>query len=419
MYTRKGEIVLREMLNEFRILYLTGPRQAGKTTLARKIADDTKMQYVSLDDQTAFASAQYDPHGFIDSFKNRPVVLDEFQYAPELIKAIKLASDLLPENKRGQFFLTGSADIFKSARTQEALPGHMARMELYPLSVTEKTDSDFNLIDFLSADKLSLPDNLIELSRGNLAQELLDGGYPELQGKGPRSRQIWFQSYLQGRLFKDFDSIYSAKGEYHTKLEALIPYLAGLCGNLLKYASVANDLGQNDKIIKSYVEALEWMFIVKRIHPYVKNRARRQSIGMTKLHMVDTGLACYLLGLKKKQQLLDSPFYGGLLESFVVMECYKHMMWAKETMNLYHFRDKRKNEVDIVLEQADGRLIGIEVKASNTIRKNDFKGLKKLAELTMNQFKFGIVFYTGSRLMPFGDDSNLYFAVPLSIIIRV
>ena len=111
MYTRKGEIVLREMLNEFRILYLTGPRQAGKTTLARKIADDTKMQYVSLDDQTAFASAQYDPHGFIDSFKNRPVVLDEFQYAPELIKAIKLASDLLPENKRGQFFLTGSADI--------------------------------------------------------------------------------------------------------------------------------------------------------------------------------------------------------------------------------------------------------------------------------------------------------------------
>jgi len=82
-------------------------------------------------------------------------------------------------------------------------------------------------------------------------------------------------------------------------------------------------------------------------------------------------------------------------------------------------RDKRKNEVDIVLEQADGRLIGIEVKASNTIRKNDFKGLKKLAELTMNQFKFGIVFYTGSRLMPFGDDSNLYFAVPLSIIIRV
>ncbi len=416
MYVRKSEMLLKELLNDFRILYLTGARQAGKTTLARKIAKDTGMQYISLDDKTALASARYDPHGFIDSLKEQPVVLDEFQYAPELVKAIKLVSDLLPLYERGRFFLTGSADIFKSARTQEALPGHMARMELYPLSVTEKTGTDFNLINFLLAEELSIPDNLSVLSREQLAQALLDGGYPELQEKGPRSRQIWFQSYLQGRLFKDFDSIYTAKGEYYTKLEALIPYLAGLCGNLLKYASVANDLGQNDKIIKSYIEALEWMFIVKRIHPYIKNRARSQSIDMAKLYMVDTGLACYLLGLKKKQQLLTSSFYGGLLENFVVMECFKHMTWAEESMSLYHFRDKRKNEVDIVLEQSDGRLIGIEVKASNSIRQNDFKGLKKFGGLIKDQFKYGLVFYTGSRFLPFRDSENLYFAVPLSIL---
>jgi len=416
MYLRKSEILLKELLDDFRILYLTGARQVGKTTLARKIARDTGMQYISLDDKSALASARYDPHGFIENLKKQPVVLDEFQYAPELINAVKLASDLLSPDERGRFFLTGSADIFKSAKVQEALPGHMARMELYPLSVTEKAETDFNLINFLLAEELSPLDNLSVLSREQLAQALIDGGYPELQGKGPRARQIWFQSYLQGRLFKDFDSIYSAKGEYYTKLEALIPYLAGLCGNLLKYASIANDLGQNDKIIKSYIEALEWMFIIKRIHPYVKNRARRQSISMAKLHMVDTGLACYLLGLKKKQQLLKSSFYGGLLESFVVMECFKHMTWAEETMNLYHFRDKRKNEVDIVLEQADGRLIAIEVKASNTIRQNDFKGLKKFAGLIKDQFKFGLVFYTGDRFLPFGDGNNLYFAVPMSIL---
>ena len=416
IYKRKIELLIKELLDEFRILYLTGPRQAGKTTLARMIAKDLGMTYISLDDQTAFASARYDPHGFIDSLKDRPIVLDEFQYAPELIKAIKLTSDLLAPGEFGRFFLTGSADIFKSAKTQEALPGHMARIELYPLSVTEKTGSNFNLINFLYAKQLSLPDNFTLLSREQFAQTVLDGGYPELQGKGPRARQIWFESYLQGRLYKDFDNIYSAKGDYYTKLEALIPYLAGLCGNLLKYASVANDLGQNDKIIKSYIEALEWMFIIKRIHPYVKNAARRQSIGMAKLHMVDTGLACYLLGLKKKQQLLESPFYGGLLESFVVMECFKHMSWAEETMNIYHFRDKRKNEVDIVLEQDDGLLIGIEVKASNTVRKNDFKGLKKFSSLLKEKFKFGLVFYTGSRLLPFGDNNNQYFAVPLSIL---
>jgi predicted AAA+ superfamily ATPase len=135
---------------------------------------------------------------------------------------------------------------------------------------------------------------------------------------------------LQGRLFKDFESIYLAKGDYHTKLEGLIHYLAGLSGNLLKYASIANDLSQNDKVVKSYIEALEWMFIVKRIHPFVKNSAKRQTIGMPKLQMVDTGLACYLLGIKKPQQLLDSNFYGGLLESFVVMECFKHMAWSQE-----------------------------------------------------------------------------------------
>ncbi len=416
MYARKSEKLIKELLKDFRILYLTGPRQAGKTTLACKIANDLGMHYISLDEQTAFASARNDPQGFIDSLADRPVVLDEFQYAPELVRAVKLASDQLPPQKCGRFFLTGSADIFSSAKTQEALPGHMVRVELYPLSVTEKENGSFNLIDFLLAEKITLPDNLPPLSREQLAQTLIDGGYPELQDKGPRARQMWFQSYLRGRLFKDFESIYSAKGDYHTKLESLIPYLAGLSGNLLKYARVANDLAQNDKVIKSYIEVLEWMFIIKRIHPYVKNRAKRQTIGMAKLHMIDTGLSCHLLGLKKKEQLLRSPFYGGLLESFVVMECFKHMAWADETINIYHFRDKRKNEVDIVLEQEDNHLIGIEVKASSTIRNNDFKGLKKFAELVGNQFRYGLIFYTGSRFLPFSDGNKPYFAVPLSML---
>jgi len=416
MYQRSCEKLIKELLHDFRILYLTGPRQAGKTTLARKIAGDLGMHYVSLDEQTAFASARTDPQGFIDSLAGQPVVLDEFQYAPELIRAIKLASDGLSPQERGRFFLTGSADIFSSAKTQEALPGHMARVELYPLSVTEKQAGSFNLIDFLLAEKISLPDNLPLLSREQIAQTLIDGGYPEIQDKGNRARQIWYKSYLYGRLFKDFESIYAAKGDYHTRLELLIPYLAGLNGNLLKYASVANDLGQNDKVVKSYVEALEWMFIVKRIHPYIKNRARRQTIGMAKIHMIDTGLACHLLGLKKKEQLLTSAYYGGMLENFVVMECFKHLAWSEETMDIYHYRDKRKNEVDIVLEQEDNRLIGIEVKASSTIRNRDFKGLQKFAEVTRNQFKCGLVLYTGSRLLPFGDGSNPYYAVPLSML---
>ena len=416
MYKRLSKNFLKELLSEFRILYLTGPRQAGKTTLAQQIAKESGMRYISLDEQTALASAQSDPHGFIDSFDGQPTVFDEFQYAPELISAIKLVSDQLQANELGRFFLTGSADIFSSAKTQEALPGHMARVELYPLSITEIIGGKFNLIDFLLADKLSIPKNLPSLNREQLAQTIIDGGYPELQNKSPRARQIWLQSYLQGRLFKDFESIYQAKGDYHTKLESLIPYLAGLSGNLLKYASIANDLAQNDKVVKSYIEALEWMFIVKRVHPFVKNSAKRQTIGMPKLQMVDTGLACYLLGIKKPQQLLDSNFYGGLLESFVVMECFKHMTWSQESMKLYHYRDKQKNEVDIILEQSDGSLIGIEVKASSTVRESDFKGIRKFSELVGEQFKYGLVLYTGSRILPFNSKGKNYYAIPLALL---
>ena len=418
MYSRYIENLLLELLQEFRILYLTGPRQAGKTTLARKIAKDTGMHYVSLDQKAMLASAKNDPNGFIKSLLNRQqsIVLDEFQYAPELVSAIKLASDNLAPHERGKFFLTGSADVFSSAKTQEALPGHMARIELLTLSVTELAAGSFNLIDFLLADEITPLGPLPDMSREDFAQALINGGYPELQTKSARVRPIWLDSYLQGRLYKDFESIYAAKGDYHTKLESLIPYLAGLSGNLLKYASIANDLSQNDKVVKSYIEALEWMFIVKRLPAYVKNRAKRQSIGMPKLQMVDTGLACHLLGLVTTDELLTSNFYGGLLESFVVMECFKHMAWSQQSMKLYHYRDKQKNEVDIILEQSGGRLIAIEIKASSAVSERDFKGIAKFAELVGPAFKFGFVFYTGSDVLPFQVGDRTFYALPLSVL---
>jgi len=418
MYPRYIENLLLELLKEFRILYLTGPRQAGKTTLARKMAKDTGMYYVSLDQKAMLASAKNDPNGFIKSLLNRqqPIVLDEFQYAPELVSAIKLASDNLAPHERGKFFLTGSADVFSSAKTQEALPGHMARIELLTLSVTELSAGSFNLIDFLLADEITPLGPLPDMSREDFAQALINGGYPELQTKSARARPIWLDSYLQGRLYKDFESIYAAKGDYHTKLESLIPYLAGLSGNLLKYASIANDLSQNDKVVKSYIEALEWMFIVKRLPAYVKNRAKRQTIGMPKLQMVDTGLACHLLGLVTTDELLTSNFYGGLLESFVVMECFKHMAWSQQSMKLYHYRDKQKNEVDIILEQSGGRLIAIEIKASSAVSERDFKGIAKFAEVVGPAFKFGFVFYTGSDVLPFQVGDRTFYALPLAVL---
>ena len=417
LYSRHLQSVVEELLAEFRVLYVTGPRQAGKTTLVRSVSKRLGMDYVTLDDQSVLASAMHDPHGFIRSFDERKVVLDEFQYAPGLIPAIKLASDSLAPTFRGKFLLTGSADIFRSARVQEALPGHMARLELYPLAISElhQKSQPLNVIDYLLAGDFTSND-IEAVDMKQLTESIVAGGYPEIQSKSLRARRVWFTSYMEGRLYKDFESLHAARGDYHSKLQALVPYLAGLAGNLLKYSNIGNDLELNDKVIKSYVETLELMFIVKRAPGYLKNRARRQATRMPKLHFVDTGLACHLLGLRDGESLRRSQYFGGLVENFVYMECCKQNEWADEEVRIYHYRDKRKQEVDIVLEEGNGNITGIEVKSSASVDMRDFKGLLKLAELAPVQFQRGLVLYGGEKILPFRQGRVELMAIPISVL---
>ncbi|WP_131775166.1 ATP-binding protein [Legionella cincinnatiensis] len=417
MFERKLTAVVIELLKEFRIVYLTGPRQAGKTTLTKSISPDYGLEYVSFDNQNILQSAQNDPIGFIDSFKSKKLILDEFQYIPELIPAIKQASDNLPIDEKGKFLLTGSADIFRSGKTQEALPGHMASLELYPLSLSEKFNTQNNIIDLLCNQNFNI--NLIEnLSRQQLADLILQGGYPEVQDKSSRGKRIWYDSYLEGRLFKDFETLYAARGDYRSKLKSLVPYLAGLAGNLIKYSNISNDLGQEDKLIKAYIEIFELMLIIKIVPAYLKNKAKRQAISMPKLQMIDTGLACSLLGIKNKDQLINSSYFGGLLENLIFMELLKQNGWSNEQVGLFHFRDKYKNEVDIVLERDNHQIIGIEVKASATIKQQDFKGLIKLAEFNPAKFQYGIVFYSGKEVLPFSQNNVQLYALPTGLFLK-
>ena len=415
MYARHLQSIIRELLGEFRIVYLAGPRQAGKTTLARSIARDLGLEYITLDDQATLAAVASDPHGFVRSLGPKRVVLDEFQYAPALIPAIKEASDRLASQERGKFLLTGSADIFRSARTQEALPGHMARVELLPLSVAELSGAQRNIVDYLLAgDFENVP--AAPTTRESLAGLVLQGGYPEVQSKGRRGKQAWFRSYMEGRLFKDFETLHAARGDYFSKLRALTPWLAGVSGNLLRYASVANDLDLDDRLSKRYVEMLELMYIVRRVPGWTRGQAKRVATRMPKLHYVDTGLACHLLGLRRERQLLASPHYGGLLESLVFMECGKHTAWAEEAVTLWHFRDNRKREVDIVLERADSRIVGVEVKASATVRPENFRGLAALADFAGSAFEHGVLFYGGPEPLPFRFNGNRFHALPLGML---
>ncbi len=416
MYPRQAQAFAEELLKEFRILYITGPRQAGKTTLARTLGADNGMDYITLDDQASLSAALSDPHGFIRSLGERPVVIDEFQYAPDLIPAIKSASDALQTHERGRFLLTGSTDVFRSARVQEALPGHMARLELLPLSLSELHGQPRNAVDYLLQGEFTAT-NPTAVTREQIARLLLDGGYPELQSKSARGRQIWFASYLEGRLFKDFETLYLARGDYHSRLRALLSSLAGLTGNLLKYASLANDLQLNDKLIKTYIEILELMFIVHRVPAYVKNSAKRLATQLPKAHLIDTGIACHLLGLRSEAQVLASQFYGSLLETLVFMELYKQNTWSDEQVTLLHYRDTQQREVDIVLERGDGGIVGVEVKASASIKPEDFRGLSALADYAGERFLHGVILYSGDRALPFKVGAHTFHAVPVGIFL--
>ncbi|MDK9719484.1 MAG: DUF4143 domain-containing protein, partial [Trichlorobacter sp.] len=159
------------------------------------------------------------------------------------------------------------------------------------------------------------------------------------------------------------------------------------------------------------------MFIIRRLHPYVLNSAKREVVGMPKLHFIDTGLACHLLGLKKPETLHTSHFFGGLVENLVFCELLKHATWADEEVKFYHFRDTAKHELDLVIERCDGGVVGVEVKASMTVKQADFNGLANLAEYAKDRFLHGILLYSGDKILPFKVNDRLFHAVPLSTLL--
>ena len=159
------------------------------------------------------------------------------------------------------------------------------------------------------------------------------------------------------------------------------------------------------------------MFILQRVPAYGKNSAKRLVMQMPKLHFIDTGLACHLLGLRTEAQVLASQFYGSLLETLVYMELYKQNSWAAENVTLLHFRDNQKWEVDIVLERSGGGIVGVEVKASASLTPEDFRGLSALADYAGAQFEQGVIFYSGERLLPFKVGERVFHAVPMGVFV--
>ncbi len=388
------------------VVVVNGPRQCGKTTLVRGFVVDGR-RYISLDDETALNAARDDPTGFL-----RPLdraVLDEVQRAPELLRAIKLSVDR--DRRPGRFLLTGSADLLTLPTVSDSLAGRMEIVTLLPLSQAELQRTTSRFVDRAFAG--SAPEALEAAKNGKLVQQVLRGGYPEmLRRADPARRRNWARDYIAAIVQRDVRDISSI--ERLDVLPRLLRILAQHSGQLTNFTQLGGQIGLDEKTARKYLGVLEQLFLIRRLEPWHSNRLSRL-VKTPKLHFLDSGLLAALLGVTPERVAIDRTVLGVLLETFVFTEVLKSATVSVRQIALYHYRDKDKNEVDIVIEDEAGGVVGLEVKASATVRPADFAGLRKLAAAAGKNFRLGVVLHDGDAVIGFGDD---LFAAPLSCLWR-
>jgi predicted AAA+ superfamily ATPase len=405
LYPRFARSRLEEALEDTPVVLVHGPRQCGKTTLARMVGDAAGYEYITFDGDVQLAAAKADPVGFVASLPDR-TVLDEVQRAPGLFLALKTAVDR--DRRPGRFILTGSANVLLVPKLADSLAGRMEIQRLHPLSQDELAGEPSRFIDELFAAQFR--NRRLARLGPELAERISAGGYPAaLLRSTPKRRAAWYRDYIETLVQRDVRDLarISALGS----LPRLLQLAAGQTARLVNVAEMASAFQLSRPTIRDYVVLLERSFLLEHLPPWHSNRLSRL-IKTPKLHIGDTGLATALLGLDAGSLIKDRDMLGHLLETFVFQELRRQANWNEKPVQFHHFRDKDGVEVDIVLEQA-GKITGIEVKAAATVIGKDFRGLKKLREATGERFAAGVVMYDGENVAGFGE--NLY-AIPIRIL---
>jgi len=406
---------LQEALKISPIVFLNGPRQAGKSTLVQSLApalgaNGEPAQYVTLDRPVYLASATSAPESFLTSYST-PLIIDEVQLAPPLFRALKvLADEARVANKasaNGRYLLTGSANILALPELADPLVGRMAVLTLYPFTAAEATfSSPVGLERLLKLDFAQLND------RGQKLPDVIKKAtYPEIFQASAAQRQIWFDSYIATILQRDVRQV--AEIEKLSLLPLLLRILATRAGGLINDSDIAREAGLNSVTGKAYREILKLMFLIFDVKPWHRNIGKRL-VKSAKGYFVDTNLIAHLLDYDLDASVPTRPDIDGhLLENFVASELLKQLSNSKSKAQLFHFRTSDGKEVDFVLEQANGRVLAIEVKRSELVSMADFKGIKTFQELTGPDFIGGVVLYSGRDVAPFGPG---LWAVPLHVL---
>ncbi|HUV38352.1 MAG TPA: ATP-binding protein, partial [Planctomycetota bacterium] len=398
---RALEPVLRRAAAEFPAVVLTGPRQSGKTTLLKRAFADTH-GYVSLEPPDVRSAAASDPRGFLD-LHAPPVILDEVQYAPELLPYIKERIDAR-RSVRGQYLLTGSQNLMLMERLTESLAGRAAILKLLPLSRREMAGTPESPLAWESSEPVATREHP---TRSELWTSLLRGGYPELSADPARDVGLWHSSYVQTYLERDVRSVRQIGNL--SVFQDFLRALAARSGQLVNVTELSRDLGTAANTVRAWLSVLEATYQVVVLRPYFANVGKRL-VKTPKVYFTDTGTLCHLAGLRDAEHAASGPMGGTILETAVLSEIMKTLLHRGEEPQMWFWRTNYGAEVDVVVESVR-RLVPIEVNLSATPRPAMAKGITSFRQALGDRTVHGYVVHTGTVRLPLGPDAT---AIPFA-----
>jgi len=390
---RSIEKIIRQAAGDFPAVILTGPRQTGKTTTLKRVFSETH-GYISFEAPDVRLAAESDPRRFIEMYP-APVIFDEIQHAPGLFSYIKERIDA-KRQVPGQYILTGSQNLLLMEKVKESLAGRAAILRLLPISHRELTGSPYRPLPWERGEPESAN---IETESGNIWEELVRGGYPELAANPGRDKYLWHSSYVQTYLERDVRSLKQIGdlGQFQNFLRLL----AVRSGNLFNMSSLAKDLGISVNTVKSWISILEATYQIVLLKPYHANIGKRL-VKMPKVYFTDTGTLCYLSGIRDSEQAATGPMAGVIFETAVMSEIYKTYTHKGEEPVMYFWRTSSGSEVDVLVETG-GKMIAIEISTNTTVRPGKAAEIKKLMKDLGGKVHAGYVIHPGELRLPLGD----------------
>lgn len=405
MYKRFLYPQVAEALQDTPVILVSGARQTGKSTFCRQLREEGIIagEYVTMDDPAVLAAAKADPMGFLLNMGDQ-LIIDEVQRVPELFLSLKKLTD---DNRQRRVLLTGSSDVMMMPTVADSLAGRMELHKLWPLSVDEINKKPSSFLRNLILEGGNFQSGKADWNK--LISLIKRGGYPEVVNRETEKRRAkWLQEYLTAILQKDIRNLANIDGL--VQIPKILNLISVRVGSTVNMSDIARLAGIKNTSFQRYMALLEQVFLIIKIPAWTPN-SEGQYVKSPKYFMNDTGLLCQIKGGDENLPA-DRTKAGSLLENFVALEIIKQISWFEQPLKLMHFSMHKGAEVDLVIETGKKQLIGIEVKSKASLNNDDFKGLKKLAELAGKRFKKGIVLYTGEHVLG-GFGGNDLQAVPI------